>query len=73
MWRWSDAELNWVSTNILLKPALILFESGMSTKRYFEAKGTAGLDRAAVRGYRRVPFPPPIITVNTFCAFVIIM
>src|SRR5512147_2245356 len=43
----------------------MLFEIGMSTKRYFPARGTAGLARSRVRGNRRAPWPPPRMTVNT--------
>src|SRR5262245_2689451 len=28
-------------------------------RRYLPASGTAGFDRSFVRGYRRVPLPPP--------------
>src|SRR5271157_4224610 len=34
-------------------------EIGMSTRRNLPPKGTAGLARLAVRGYRRCPLPPP--------------
>src|SRR5689334_19124592 len=61
----SDAELNCVKTNIRLIPELIQFEMGMSTNRYFPAIGTAGFERLAVRGYRRVPAPPPRMTAIT--------
>jgi hypothetical protein len=43
---------------------LIQFEIGMSTNRYFPAMGTAGFERLAVRGYKRVPAPPPRITAK---------
>ena len=41
------------------------FEIGISTKRYFPAKGTAGLDRSRVNGNKRAPCPPPITTART--------
>src|SRR5512136_1972350 len=43
----------------------MLLEMGMSTKRYFPAKGTAGLARSRVRGNRRAPWPPPRMMVRT--------
>src|SRR5512145_1334559 len=47
------------------KPELIAFESGTSISRYFPPSGTAGLARSRVRGKRRLPWPPPRITVWT--------
>src|SRR5512135_3152588 len=44
---------------------LMQFEIGMSTRRYFPARGTAGLARSLVSGKSRVPAPPPIITDST--------
>jgi len=41
------------------------FEIGISTRRYFPAMGTAGLDRAAVKGYNLEPAPPPRMTLST--------
>jgi hypothetical protein len=38
---------------------------GISTNRYFPAIGTAGFEREAVRGYKRLPAPPPKITATT--------
>lgn len=35
------------------------FEMGISTKRYLPAIGTAGFDRVAVSGDKRLPWPPP--------------
>src|SRR5262245_46427822 len=32
---------------------------GISISRYLPASGTAGFDLSFVRGYRRVPLPPP--------------
>jgi hypothetical protein len=66
MWRCREAELNWVKTYIRLKPAFILLLIGISTSLYFPPKGHAGFALSAVKGYRRVPFPPPSITVSTF-------
>src|SRR5512139_400059 len=43
----------------------MLLEMGMSTRRYFPAKGTAGLARSRVRGNRRLPWPPPRMMVRT--------
>ena len=40
--------------------------TGISIKRYLPARGTAGLARSFVRGYRRVPAPPPKIIPSTF-------
>src|SRR5258708_5290745 len=36
---------------------------GMSIRRYFPARGTAGFDRNLVSGYNRVPLPPPSTSV----------
>src|SRR6266542_4526301 len=41
--------------------------TGMSMRRYLPAMGTAGSLRFFVRGYRRVPRPPPRITLRTSC------
>src|SRR6185312_2033467 len=62
MCRLSEAELNCVRTNIRVMPELRQLEIGMSTNRYLPAMGTAGFERLAVRGYSRVPAPPPKIT-----------
>ena len=59
MWEFKEAELNWVSTRILLNPELRQLEIGISTNRYFPAMGTAGLERVLVNGDSRVPLPPP--------------
>src|ERR1044071_5728032 len=40
-------------------------EMGISTTRYLPASGTAGLARSLVKGNKRVPCPPPMITANT--------
>src|SRR5579871_5464506 len=40
---------------------------GRSISRYLPAIGTAGLLRSCVRGYRRVPRPPPRIRLKTLC------
>jgi hypothetical protein len=60
----SEAELNCVKTNILLISELIQFEIGISTKRYFPAIGTAGLERLSVSGANLEPCPPPKIMAN---------
>src|SRR5271165_3527639 len=44
-------------------------EMGMSTMRYLPASGTAGLARSLVRGKRRVPWPPPMMTQRTLLIF----
>ena len=44
---------------------LMQFEIGMSTNRYFPAMGTAGLLLVDVRGYKRLPAPPPSMTATT--------
>ena len=61
-----DAELNWVSTNILDMLEFRQLEIGMSTSRYFPAMGTAGLERVTVNGNKREPCPPPNTTEITF-------
>jgi hypothetical protein len=38
---------------------------GMSINRYFPAMGTAGLARILVKGYRRLPAPPPRMIAKT--------
>ncbi len=38
---------------------------GMSISRYLPANGTAGLALIFVRGYRRVPAPPPRMIAKT--------
>src|SRR5947208_16500283 len=47
------------------RPELMQLEIGMSTSRYLTASGTAGLARSLVRGKRRLPCPPPMITEST--------
>ena len=44
---------------------LIQFEIGISTKRYFPAIGTAGLERVSVNGCNLDPCPPPKIMAKT--------
>lgn len=51
----SDAELNWVNTNMRLISELIQFDIGISTNLYLPAMGTAGFDLLAVRGYNLEP------------------
>jgi len=65
MCRWSEAVLNCVRTKIRLIPELMQLLIGISTSRYFPARGTPGLHRVAVNGWRRVPRPPPMITPRT--------
>jgi hypothetical protein len=60
----SEAELYIVNTNIRVMPEFNQFEIGMSTNLYLPAIGTAGFDRLAVNGNKRVPAPPPKITDN---------
>src|SRR5215831_3252669 len=48
---------------------LMQFEIGMSTSRYFPARGTAGLARSLVSGNSRVPAPPPRISDRTLLVF----
>src|SRR5574344_2416124 len=45
------------------------FDMGISTMRCLPPNGTAGLDRSFVRGYRRVPLPPPRMIDNTLDTF----
>src|SRR5688572_11003582 len=40
------------------------FEIGTSTRRYLPPSGTAGFERCAVSGNKRVPAPPPRITAS---------
>ena len=71
--RLSEAELNCVRTNILPIPLFKQLEIGISTNRYFPAIGTAGLLRAAVRGYNLDPAPPPRITDKISFELVIVL
>src|SRR5712671_3692009 len=48
------------------KPLLMQLLMGMSMRRYLPPMGTAGSLRFFVSGYRRVPRPPPRITLRTF-------
>src|SRR5581483_7157660 len=50
---------------MVCSPLLMQLEIGMSMSRYFPATGTAGLERARVSGYSRVPRPPPRIRART--------
>src|SRR5947208_13765132 len=65
MCRFSDAELNCVSTKIRLSPACRQLLIGMSMRRYLAPIGTAGFERWWVSGNNRVPRPPPRINVST--------
>src|SRR5439155_8281355 len=67
MCRLSDAELYCVNTNIRMTSELMQFEIGTSTKRYFPPNGTAGFERWAVSGNKRLPAPPPRITASKLC------
>jgi hypothetical protein len=49
-----------------LKSRIDAVADGTSISRYFPAIGTAGLERIWVKGYRRLPCPPPKITASTF-------
>ena len=60
----NEAELYIVNTNMRVMPEFRQLEIGISTRRYFPAIGTAGLERVAVRGNNLVPAPPPSITDN---------
>ena len=53
--------LNCVSTKICRKPELMQLLTGISTKRYFPARGTAGFERSLVKGKSRDPTPPPMM------------
>ena len=57
--RWTTDELKKIITRFVSRDTLLI---GISTNRYFPAKGTAGLHLNLVKGYKRVPLPPPIIT-----------
>src|SRR5579859_3783574 len=65
MCRCSELELNWVRTKMRRRSALMQLLIGMSTSRYLPPNGTAGLARSFVRGKRRVPAPPPMITATS--------
>jgi len=64
----SEVLLNCVSTYIWRRPELMQLEMGISTMRYFPARGTAGLDRSLVRGKRRLPAPPPMMIAKVRCS-----
>src|SRR6185503_19824761 len=59
MCRFSDAELNCVSTKMRRMPACRHPLIGTSIRRYLPPIGTAGFDRVAVSGNSREPWPPP--------------
>src|SRR6266542_2191443 len=48
-----------------LQSLLMQLLIGMSIRRYLPPIGTAGLERSMVRGYSRVPRPPPRIRLKT--------
>src|SRR6478735_11383654 len=50
--------LYWVSTQILLMPALTRFDSAKSTSRYRPPNGTADFALSSVRGASRLPAAP---------------
>src|SRR5690349_17017955 len=52
-----------------LRLELMQLEIGMSTSRYLPASGTAGFERSLVRGNKRLPAPPPMITARTLTVF----
>ena len=64
MWRLSDAELNCVRTKMRRMSAWRHRLTGTSISRYLPPIGTAGFDRVAVSGKRRVPCPPPRMTAS---------
>ena len=61
----NDAELYMVNTKMREIPEFKQLEIGISTSLYLPAMGTAGFERVAVNGYKRVPAPPPKITDRT--------
>ena len=65
MWRWREAELNWVRTKMRSTPECRQLLIGMSINRYLPPIGTAGFERNLVRGNRRVPRPPPRTMLTT--------
>src|ERR1043165_7371999 len=69
MWRLRLAELYCVRTKMRRMSELMQFEIRWSTRQYLPRGGTAGFDRARVRGDRRVPAPPPRITARMFGLF----
>src|SRR6201996_3072867 len=62
----NEAELNCVNTKIRSIPECRQLEIGISTNRYLPAIGTAGFERVAVSGYKRLPWPPPSTMQITF-------
>ena len=50
IWVFKEAELNWVSTNILVILEFKQLEMGISTSLYFPPIGTAGFDLFSVNG-----------------------
>src|SRR6185503_18026424 len=75
MCRFSDAELNCVSTKMRRMPACRHPLIGTSIRRYLPPIGTAGFDRVAVSGNSREPWPPPrmiasvsLVTTGTWSA-----
>src|SRR5215470_10493880 len=69
MCRFSEAELNWVSTKIFFSPELRQLLMGTSISRYLPPSGTAGLERSCVSGKSRFPAPPARIIESTCDGF----
>src|SRR6185295_14011766 len=65
MCRFSDAELNCVSTKMRRMSACRQLLIGISISRYLPPIGTAGFERCCVNGNRREPWPPPRMSAST--------
>ncbi len=66
MWRSREWDLYWIRTMMLRSPELMQLLRVKSMIRYLPPKGTAGLARSAVSGWRRSPRPPDRIMVRRF-------
>src|SRR2546425_4205556 len=66
MWRSREWDLYWIRTMMLRNPELMQLLRVKSMIRYLPPKGTAGLARSAVNGWRRSPRPPDRIMVKRF-------
>src|ERR1700722_5124740 len=64
MCRFSDVLLNCVNIYTRRSSELRQLLIGISTNRYFPARGTAGFARSLVNGNRRVPAPPPMMMAS---------
>src|SRR2546422_4421922 len=64
MWRSREWDLYWIRTMMLRNPELMQLLRVKSMIRYLPPKGTAGLARSAVNGWRRSPRPPDRIMVK---------